>query len=136
MKSFKEMSLTKKVKGMLTKEKVKAFFSISTGEAIQLAVMVAVLMVSSDTSFAQRTETTGGSTVSSITSPIQNLTATIQGPIAKAIGATGIVIAGVATGMNFENNATKRALQLTGGLTAGIGGASIITDQTMFGLLF
>lgn len=96
---------------------------------LQLAVMAAVVGLGSVDALAQ-TAADSVKGFEAITNPLDKFKDLVTGPVPKVLGTAGIGILGVSTAMSFENQVTKRAIQLMGGVGAGVGATSMISVAT------
>ena len=103
--------------------KFRQFIKKNKVTILQLAVLAAAIGVDSSGVLANSSSTD----FKAITDPLEKFQAAMTGPIPKVIGTAGIGILGISTAMSFENQVTKRAIQMMGGVGAGLGATSLIS---------
>lgn len=119
----------------INKKAIKKFMKENGFFMAKLAIMGFIaLHVDSAAATEVGTGSSSDGYFSKITEPLNKVSSTMTGPVAKAVGTIGIAGAALATGMNMENQVMKRAIQLAGGTAGAIGAASLLGDAS--GLLF
>ena len=123
----------------ITKADVKAFFTLDRKDVVQLAVMAAVLYMSSDVGFASKATALEGAETSgdlaTISGPLKKIEGFMSGTVGKSVATIGAVVFGASWAANIENQVTKSAMRIAGGGAIAVGGSSIINDVTS-GFLF
>ena len=115
----------------ITKADVKAFFTLDRKDVVQLAVMAAVVLASSDVSFAKDMAATDKS-IETIATPLEKIRGFMEGTVGKSIATIGAIVFGASWAANIENQVTKSAMRIAGGGAIAVGGSSIIKDVTSF----
>ena len=116
----------------ITKADVKAFFTLDRKDVVQLAIMAGVIIMGSDISFAQDANVSGTTSMSTLSTPINNIREFMSGTVAKSFATIGAVVFGASWAMNIENQITKAGMRIAGGSATAIGATNFINDATGF----
>lgn len=118
----------------ITKADVKAFFTLDRKDVVQLAIMAAVVLASSDVGFATDMNAKDGN-IATLEGPLKKVRGFMEGTVGKSIATIGAICFGASWAANIENQITKSAMRIAGGGAIAVGGSSIISEVTS-GFLF